>query len=48
MYRMHGLELCGVAKWVDERIDESVLRWFGHIERIEKDRILERYRWESV
>ena len=24
---------------VDERIDEGVLWWFGHVERIEKDRI---------
>ena len=30
--------LCGVAKGVDE----SVLRWFGHIERMEKDRIAKR------
>ena len=28
-------ELCGVVIWVDE----SVLRWFGHIERMENDRI---------
>ena len=28
-------ELCGVAKGVDE----SVIRWFGHIERIENYRI---------
>ena len=26
-------ELCQVNKEVDERINESVLRWFGHIER---------------
>ena len=32
-------ELCGVTKMVDERIDESVLRWSGHWERIENDRI---------
>ena len=31
-------ELYGVAKVVNE----SVLRWFGHIERMEKDRIAER------
>ena len=31
--------LCGVTKGVDERIDESVLRWFGHVERMENDRI---------
>ena len=24
--------LCGVMKGVDERIDEGVLRWFGHVE----------------
>ena len=23
----------------DERIDEGVLRWFSHVERMEKDRI---------
>ena len=23
----------------DERIDEGVLRWFGHVERMERDRI---------
>ena len=28
-------ELSGVMKGVDERIDESVLRWFGHVERME-------------
>ena len=36
MYRVTNArirELCGVAKWLDERIDESVLHWFGHIER---------------
>ena len=32
-------ELCGVTKGVDERINEGVLRWFGHVERMEKDRI---------
>ena len=32
-------ELLGVTKWVDEMIDESILRWFGHVERIEIDRI---------
>ena len=31
-------ELLGVTKWVDEMIDESILRWFGHVERIEIDR----------
>ena len=32
-------ELCGVTKGVDERIGEGVLRWFGHMERMENDRI---------
>ena len=30
-------ELCGVMKAVDERTDKGALRWFGHIERMEKD-----------
>ena len=29
-------ELCGVKKGVNERIEESVLRWFGHVDRIDK------------
>ena len=32
-------ELRGVKKGVDERIDEEVLWWFGHVERIETARI---------
>ena len=24
-------ELCGVKKGLDEKIDEGVLRWFGHM-----------------
>ena len=32
-------ELCRVKKGLDERTDESVLRWFGHVER---DRIATR------
>ena len=32
-------ELCRVTKKVEERIDEGNLRWFGHVERIENDRI---------
>ena len=28
-----------MTKGVNERIDEGVLRWFGHVKRIEKDRI---------
>ena len=29
-------------KGLDERIDEGVLRWFGHVERMERDRIAKR------
>ena len=32
-------EFCGVMKGAEKRIDEGVLRWFGHLERMEKDRI---------
>ena len=35
-------ELCDVKKGVDERIDEGVLWWFGHVERMEYDRISKR------
>ena len=36
------IEFCGVTKGVDERIDEGVLRCFGHVERMENDRISKR------
>ena len=42
--RMDGMpnarirELCRETKWVDERIDASVLRWFGYIGRKGDDR----------
>ena len=32
-------ELCGVMKGVDERIDEGILHWFSHVERMENDKI---------
>ena len=32
-------QLYGVTKGVDEEIDEDVLRWFDHVEKIEKGRI---------
>ena len=31
-----------MTKEADERIDEGILRWFGHVERIEKNRITRR------
>ena len=31
--------LCGVTKVVNKGIDECVLRWFGYLERMEKDRV---------
>ena len=31
-------ELCGMKKGLDERIDEGVLRWFGHMVGIWSDR----------
>ena len=35
-------ELCGVGKGLDERIGEGILRWLGHVERMERDRIPKR------
>ena len=32
-------QLCGVKKGVDENIDEVVFRSFGHVERMENDKI---------
>ena len=31
-----------MKKGLHERIDEGVLRWFGHVERMEKDIIAKR------
>ena len=31
-----------MRKGLDERIDEGVLGWFSHVERIERDRIAKR------
>ena len=45
MYRVPSArirELSGVKKGVDERIDKCVFRWFGHVERMESDRIAKR------
>ena len=35
-------ELYGAAIAIDEMIDETVLRWFGHIERMKNDRVAKR------
>ena len=35
-------KLFGIKKGLDERIDEGILWWFGHMERTEKDRIFSR------
>ena len=32
-------ELCRMKKGLDERSDEGLLRWFGHVERMESNRI---------
>ena len=31
-----------MTKGVDERIDEGVLQWFSHMEKMEKDKITKR------
>ena len=33
--------MCGVKKGVGEKVDEGVFRWFGHVERMQNDRIAE-------
>ena len=35
-------ELRGVKKGLDERIDGVLPRWFGHVERLERNRIAKR------
>ena len=38
-----------MTKGEDEKIDESVFRWFGHVERMENDRIAKMvYIWECA
>ena len=32
-------ELHGVKKVIDKRIDEGILRWFAHVERMERGMI---------
>ena len=46
---MNVLELCGVKKGVNERINVSTLRWFGHVERMDDSRLVKRmYSGECV
>ena len=33
-------QLCGLTKGVNVKIDEGVLRWLGHVERMENYRIV--------
>ena len=35
-------ELCRVIKGIDKSIDEGILRWFNHVDRMENDRIANR------
>ena len=35
-------QLCGVRKGADKRVDESILRWFGHVERMKNKSIAKR------
>ena len=41
-------ELCRVAKRVDARIDENLLRWISHNKRMENDMIAKRVQSEQV
>ena len=40
-------ELCGSKKGIDERINEDVLWLFGHMERMEKDKIAKKVHLEE-
>ena len=42
MWNEHIRELCGVKNGVNEKIAESVLRWFGHLERMDGNRLVKR------
>src|SRR5678815_1717427 len=49
MRNEHIRELCGVKKGVNERINECMLRWFGHVERMNDNRLVKRmYSGECV
>lgn len=48
-------EMTGVRKYCDQRIQEGVLRWYGHAERMERTRVMKRVRiqewvswWEAL
>ena len=36
------MELCRVRKGLNKRINEGILQWFSHVERMERDRIATR------
>ena len=41
--------VCGVEKGINERVNESVLRWFGHVERMDDSRMVKRmYKGECI
>ena len=42
MMNEHIRDLCGVKNGVNERTKESMLRWFGHVERMNDSRFLSR------
>ena len=35
-------QMCEATKGLDEMINEDVFRWFGHVKRMENDRIVKR------
>ena len=44
-------KLCGVAQGVNRRTDDSVLPWFGHMEKMENDRNAKRVsvgKWQRM
>ena len=49
MRNEHIRGLCGVKKGVNEKINENILRWFGHMERMNRSRLVKRmYNGECV
>ncbi|TOF78419.1 hypothetical protein CGJ15_26585, partial [Vibrio parahaemolyticus] len=50
MQRIRSLEVrrrCGITKTVVQRAEEGLLRWFGHVERMERNRMTSRV-YQSV